>query len=187
MHAVIFFGQHGLLLTGGEDHTIRGLDVLSGKLGFSIKFAHRNRIKGLTTIRPNLIASASSDGLVRVWDLRMMGENPIPIKETNTKARLTCLVGCSYERCAQPPQISKHGKKNDRMKDPPREGLVNVVEAKRSSTQSRQKELAKKPKKFESYLGIRDQKIKKGTPKYRKGLKLQGLSRHRKGTMITNS
>ncbi|KAB5529257.1 hypothetical protein DKX38_019338 [Salix brachista] len=42
------------------------------------------------------LASASSDGVIRVWDLRMsMKEKPNPLAEANTKSRLTCLAGSS--------------------------------------------------------------------------------------------
>lgn len=48
---------------------------------------------------PLLVASASSDGTVKVWDMRAVGGNnvdtPVPVMEAETKARLTCLVSCS--------------------------------------------------------------------------------------------
>lgn len=44
----------------------------------------------------NLIASASSDGIIRIWDARMIAkEKPTPLAEAKTKARLTCLAGSS--------------------------------------------------------------------------------------------
>jgi protein MAK11 len=44
----------------------------------------------------NLIASASSDGIIRIWDARMIAkEKTTPLAEANTKARLTCLAGSS--------------------------------------------------------------------------------------------
>lgn len=47
---------------------------------------------------PNLVASASSDGVIRVWDVRMaMKEKPYPLAEANTKSRLTCLAGTSLK------------------------------------------------------------------------------------------
>lgn len=53
---------------------------------------------------PYLLASASSDGVIRVWDVRMaMKEKPNPLAEANTKSRLTCLAGsslkCEYYTC----------------------------------------------------------------------------------------
>lgn len=48
---------------------------------------------------PLLVASASSDGTVKVWDMRMVGGEdegtPVPVMQAETKARLTCLVSCS--------------------------------------------------------------------------------------------
>lgn len=43
-----------------------------------------------------IVASASSDGIVRVWDTRMVSkEKTNPLAEANTKSRLTCLAGSS--------------------------------------------------------------------------------------------
>lgn len=47
---------------------------------------------------PYLLASASSDGVIRVWDVRMaMKEKANPLAEVNTKSRLTCLAGSSLK------------------------------------------------------------------------------------------
>lgn len=47
---------------------------------------------------PHLVASASSDGVIRVWDVRMaIKEKPNPLAEANTKSRLTCLAGSSLK------------------------------------------------------------------------------------------
>lgn len=47
---------------------------------------------------PYLVASASSDGVIRVWDVRMaIKEKPNPLAEVNTKSRLTCLSGSSLK------------------------------------------------------------------------------------------
>lgn len=50
---------------------------------------------------PYLVASASSDGAIRVWDVRMaVKEKSIPLAEAKTNSRLTCLAGspikCEY-------------------------------------------------------------------------------------------
>lgn len=48
---------------------------------------------------PYIVASASSDGVIRVWDMRMVNKGkPNPLTEVNTKSRLTCLAGSSI-RC----------------------------------------------------------------------------------------
>lgn len=52
---------------------------------------------------PYLVASASSDGVIRVWDVRMaIKEKPVPLAEAKTNSRLTCLAGSSIkcEFCA---------------------------------------------------------------------------------------
>lgn len=47
---------------------------------------------------PYLVASASSDGIIRVWDVRMaLKEKPNPLAEANTKSRITCLAGSSLK------------------------------------------------------------------------------------------
>lgn len=47
---------------------------------------------------PYMVASASSDGVIRVWDIRMANrEKPNPLAEANTKSRLTCLAGSSLK------------------------------------------------------------------------------------------
>lgn len=47
---------------------------------------------------PYLVASASSNGIIRVWDVRMaIKEKPNPLAEADTKSRLTCLAGSSIK------------------------------------------------------------------------------------------
>ena len=47
---------------------------------------------------PYMVVSASSDGVIRVWDIRMaMREKPNPLVEANTKSWLTCLAGSSLK------------------------------------------------------------------------------------------
>ncbi|CAL9053344.1 unnamed protein product [Musa banksii] len=88
---------------------ITAWDTTSGKVAYSIEDAHSTRVKGLVTFKngndaesseaSNFIVSASSDGVVRVWDARMTAkEKPNPLAETNTKSRLTCLAG-SFRKC----------------------------------------------------------------------------------------
>uniref|UniRef100_A0A6N2LDP5 Uncharacterized protein n=1 Tax=Salix viminalis TaxID=40686 RepID=A0A6N2LDP5_SALVM len=88
----------------GEDRNITAWDVNSGKVAYCIDDAHSARVKGIVVLMrndntvddPYLLASASSDGVIRVWDLRMsMKEKPNPLAEANTKSRLTCLAGSS--------------------------------------------------------------------------------------------
>ncbi|CAN8238649.1 unnamed protein product [Cochlearia groenlandica] len=106
-------GESGSLFTAGEDRAITAWDTNSGKLAYSIERAHPARIKGLVVLTrndregasedPYLVASASSDGIIRVWDVRMAAkENAKPLAETNTKSRLTCLAGSSFKYMRKP-------------------------------------------------------------------------------------
>ena len=96
--------QGGLLFTGGEDRSVSAWDTASGKLAYRIEAAHSARVKGLvvfknrsggqTSEESNFIASASSDGIIRIWDVRMLSEEKLnALAEANTKSRLTCLAG----------------------------------------------------------------------------------------------
>ncbi|KAL3620408.1 hypothetical protein CASFOL_035320 [Castilleja foliolosa] len=91
-------GKNGILFTGGEDRNINA---------YSIEDAHSARIKGIVVLSKNsddssgdedpyIIASASSDRVIRVWDVRMANkEKTNPLTEANTKSRFTCLAGSS--------------------------------------------------------------------------------------------
>lgn len=99
--------QHGILFTGGEDRSIKAWDITSGKIAYSIEDAHSTRVKGIVVLHKNsdgdadhqhIVASASSDGVIRVWDVRMTSKDkPNPLAEANTKSRLTCLAGSSIK------------------------------------------------------------------------------------------
>lgn len=99
------------MFTGGEDRNITAWDTKSGKVAYSIEDAHSARIKGISVISkggdetfedgPCIVASASSDGVIRVWDVRVANNiNPTPLAEAKTKSRLTCLAGSSF-RCME--------------------------------------------------------------------------------------
>ncbi|KAL4200632.1 hypothetical protein AMTRI_Chr02g212120 [Amborella trichopoda] len=98
--------ENGLLFTGGEDCSVRAWDPMTGKVAFSFENAHSTRLKGLVVFgerddqgddAPYIMASASSDGVIKVWDLRMATERPTPLEEASIKCRLTCFGG-SYIR-----------------------------------------------------------------------------------------
>lgn len=105
-----YFWQNGILFTGGEDRNITAWDTTSGKIAYSIEDAHAARVKGIVVLSkssadaageedPYIVASASSDGVIRVWDVRMVNKGGTkPLSEVNTKSRLTCLAGSSI-RC----------------------------------------------------------------------------------------
>jgi WD40 repeat protein len=94
-----------VLYTGGEDHGITAWDLSSGKVSSHIEGAHTTRLKGIVisdskneSKLSNLIASASSDGVIRLWDVRTMGNaKSTPLAEANTKARVTYLAGTSLK------------------------------------------------------------------------------------------
>lgn len=98
-------GMNGLLYTGGEDRNLTAWDTVSGKVAYCIEDAHSARVKGIVVLskidddeEPFLVASASSDGIIRVWDVRMANKDkPKPLAEANTKSRLTCLAGSSIK------------------------------------------------------------------------------------------
>ncbi|CAM8987983.1 unnamed protein product [Rhodiola kirilowii] len=106
-------GQNGLLFTGGEDKSITAWDTNTGKVAYAIDDAHSTRVKGIVVMSscdgnstaegekcedPYLIASASSDGVIRVWDIRSATNGkPNPLAEVNTRSRLTCLAGSSLK------------------------------------------------------------------------------------------
>lgn len=107
-------GENGLLFTGGEDRGITAWDTNSGKVAHRIEDAHSTRIKGIVVLKSNagdvadedpyLVASGSSDGVIRVWDVRMAVKDnkPNPLAEANTKSRLTCLAGSSLKSFKRP-------------------------------------------------------------------------------------
>lgn len=116
-------GQNGLIFTGGEDRGITAWDTVSGKVACSIEDAHKSRVKGIVVLskdsnsdaaeNPYLLASASSDGVIRVWDVRMTNkEKSTPLSEANTKSRLTCLAGSSIKSFTKP-QTNKNSAEND--------------------------------------------------------------------------
>ncbi|KAI3719690.1 hypothetical protein L6452_20592 [Arctium lappa] len=110
-------GMNGLLYTGGEDKNLTAWDTVSGKVAYCIEDAHSARLKGIVVLskidgtsddEPFLVASASSDGIIRVWDVRMANkEKTNPLAEANTKSRLTCLAGSSVKSMKRKEQQQK--------------------------------------------------------------------------------
>ncbi|KAH9621136.1 hypothetical protein KSS87_014519 [Heliosperma pusillum] len=105
--------QNGLIVTGGEDCGITAWDYVAGEVAYNIKDAHKTRVKGVVVLSRNdksdadgtpfLVASASSDGVIRVWDVRAISEGKsVPLSEANTKSRLTCLAGSSIKSLKAP-------------------------------------------------------------------------------------
>ncbi|GAB2209889.1 hypothetical protein Droror1_Dr00027115 [Drosera rotundifolia] len=101
-------GENGLILTGGEDRGITVWDTRSGKSAYCIEEAHSTRVKGIAMLTqeneagaatdPYVVASASTDGVIRLWDVRFANkEKPNPLAEAQTKSRLTCLAGSTLK------------------------------------------------------------------------------------------
>ncbi|PNX94481.1 p21-activated protein kinase-interacting protein 1-like [Trifolium pratense] len=112
--------RNGLLYTGGEDRNITAWDIKSGKAAYCIEEAHAARVKGIVVLsdeatgddEPYLVASASSDGTIRAWDVRMAAtEKPNPLAECKTQSRLTCLAGSCLKYSAKQPQGGKNNAK----------------------------------------------------------------------------
>lgn len=174
--------ENGLLLTGGEEPTIRAWDLLTGKIAFTLENVHKSRIKGLAVLgsksttesddNPYFIASASSDGLVRVWDVRMLNrDNPTPLIETESKARVTCLAGCTSKRVKKSLPIVSEGKV---VSDNQETTLTSTESQGKSkdkdfsvggiaddSKPEKMSRIALKKKKFKNILGIKGKKAMK--------------------------
>ena len=97
--------QDNVVFSGGEKGIVRGWDYRVPDEILTLDSAHTRRIKGLAVSlgdngpMPAMIASASSDGSIKVWDPRMLGANggpPVPMRTAETKARLTCLAMGGY-------------------------------------------------------------------------------------------
>ncbi|KAK9161949.1 hypothetical protein Syun_002851 [Stephania yunnanensis] len=98
--------SNALLITGGEDRSITAWDTTSGKVAYRLEDAHSNRVKGIVVLSngggdnddvsgPSLVASASSDGVIRVWDMRFVEwkRQSKELKEYEDKLNLVCSFG----------------------------------------------------------------------------------------------
>eukprot|EP00238_Polyblepharides_amylifera_P013970 CAMPEP_0196575640 /NCGR_PEP_ID=MMETSP1081-20130531/5072_1 /TAXON_ID=36882 /ORGANISM="Pyramimonas amylifera, Strain CCMP720" /LENGTH=352 /DNA_ID=CAMNT_0041894001 /DNA_START=245 /DNA_END=1303 /DNA_ORIENTATION=- len=91
------------VVSGSEDGSLRGWDTSTGEVTFHLPEAHKSRVRGLVTLPTSggepghLFASGSSDGVVRVWDVRALGNKVEPVAEMNSTARVTCLVACNWK------------------------------------------------------------------------------------------
>lgn len=110
IQSMLFTGrEYGAVITGTEDGSIRIWDAQTGNNLISISRAHATRIKALSVLFcteeskkniPRLLASASSDGIIKVWDMGdghpcqsdgSVDAKHVCIGEANTKARLTVM------------------------------------------------------------------------------------------------
>lgn len=83
-------------------------DAASGKVAYCIEDAHATRVKGIVVLSTSsdtyTVASASSDGVIHIWDVRGVNkEKTTLLAEANTRSRLNCLAGssikCEFEFC----------------------------------------------------------------------------------------
>ncbi|KAI8371985.1 WD40-repeat-containing domain protein [Choanephora cucurbitarum] len=84
------------IVTGSEDKTIRVWDTATGDCLKEIK-GHAMRIKSVSVLETGnrkILISASSDGMIKCWDLAalMKDEEAKALGEYNTKCRITCIT-----------------------------------------------------------------------------------------------
>lgn len=91
-----------------RSHTHQVWDLRTNSVQQSVERAHASRVRGLAAVSagsgalPELLASASSDGVVKLWDARAMSspssasrKDPTCIAQATTRARITCLTVCN--------------------------------------------------------------------------------------------
>mmetsp|Transcript_2944 Transcript_2944/g.6452 ORF Transcript_2944/g.6452 Transcript_2944/m.6452 type:complete len:445 (-) Transcript_2944:128-1462(-) len=99
-----------MLLTGLEDGSVRVWDLRASTPVHVMERAHPSRVRGLAILRkgegklPLQLASASTDGLIKTWDLRMLGGGGTAagLGSAATNARLTCLCVVDTNSPARP-------------------------------------------------------------------------------------
>ncbi|XP_072139830.1 p21-activated protein kinase-interacting protein 1-like [Mobula birostris] len=93
--SVTFITESIIAIAGDEEH-VRLYDINSAKCLSEFK-AHEARVKVLYYLQVgqnNILATASSDGYIKLWKLNTeeIESGPLLLSEVNTKARLTCLA-----------------------------------------------------------------------------------------------
>ncbi len=118
----------GAVITAGEKGAVAAWDARTGGRVAELREASGARIRGVAVpwgaetpaggpvdappghdALPRLVATASSDGIVRLWDMRRAGAGAEPLCSVATRARLTCLMaappgGAGSEARAPPAQ-----------------------------------------------------------------------------------
>eukprot|EP00873_Tetraselmis_striata_P026041 jgi/Tetstr1/446305/TSEL_033849.t1 len=95
-------------VTGAEDGGLRVWDIATGSLKIEVPRAHGARVRAIVALPggattpdgfPAHLASASTDGVLKLWDVRMMGSGgraACALAEVATTARLTCLAASPH-------------------------------------------------------------------------------------------
>ena len=92
-----------VLLTGVEDGSVKVWDLRTSSCALSMERMHESRVRGLVVVKPGVgkmpevFATASSDGVVKLWDSRKLGSSGVGravcLSEGSTGgARITCLT-----------------------------------------------------------------------------------------------
>ncbi|GLI69685.1 hypothetical protein VaNZ11_014373 [Volvox africanus] len=112
-----------LVLLGLEDGSVRVWDVRTSGVVGGWERAHTNRVRGMAILQagsgklPAYLATASSDGAIKLWDTRRLGgpagaapeaAPAVCTAQVSTNARLTCLVAVdpdagALQRGSKPP------------------------------------------------------------------------------------
>jgi len=88
------FGTARLLVSGGEEKSLRCWDVATGECELTLPGAHAARVKAIAKVADNVLASGSTDGAVKLWLVAdpATGKAKLqPLMQLETRMRLTTL------------------------------------------------------------------------------------------------
>ncbi|GBG69637.1 hypothetical protein CBR_g4467 [Chara braunii] len=120
----VYNAEDGLLITGSDDGVLRVWNSAEASCVATIPKAHSNRIRGVGLVgasgslcaadgglsMPFFVGSASSDGFIKLWDMRKLGgdaaDEQEPVCKVQTNARLTCLTSTGSRHGAKTVQLA---------------------------------------------------------------------------------